>query len=62
MGRIISSSMGDSGMWGSLSMMNATRNAKQKPRPTAAGNRMAKAMLTGKMPASNKMAMGKKGY
>lgn len=39
---------GDSGTWGSLKQMNATRNAKQKPWPTKSGNAMTRAMLTGK--------------
>lgn len=40
--------MSDSGTFGSLKQMNATRNAKQKPRPTAQGNTNARAMMTGK--------------
>lgn len=44
---------GDSGTWGSLKQMNATRNAKPQPRPTAAGNAMARGMLTGKYKAPN---------
>lgn len=39
MGRIISSSMGDSGKWGTLSQMNATRRAGGIAKARAAGGK-----------------------